>query len=105
MRPKDAADSPSARVRGVEQLGPGKGLSKRYVVPAEERELESLRLEWSYLEGRDSYWLRRVLQEVRTASCWVKGMLAELRQLQVAGGEDSWDIAHRFGQGHLVLSS
>jgi hypothetical protein len=60
-------------------------------------------MEWSYLEGRDSYWLRQALQEIRTADCWVKGMLAELRQLQVAGGEGSWRIAHPFGPGHLVL--
>jgi hypothetical protein len=39
-------------------------------------------LEWSYLEGRDSYRSHRALQEVITAGCWMKGTLAELRQLQ-----------------------
>jgi hypothetical protein len=65
--------------------------------------LESLRLEWSYLEGRDGYRLHWVLQEIKTAGCWLKGTLTELRQLQVAVGEGSRGIAHRFGPGHLVL--
>ncbi len=86
-------------------LDRGKDSSRRYAAPAEERELESMRLEWSYLEGRDSYRLHPNLQEVMTAGCWMKGTLAELRQLQAAGGEGSWGIAHRFRQGHLVFRS
>ncbi len=66
-------------------LDRGKDSNKRYAAPAEERELESMRLEWSYLEGRDSYRLHRILQEAMMAGCWMEGMLAELRQLQAAG--------------------
>jgi hypothetical protein len=80
-----------------------KDASKRYGAPAEERELESLSLEWSYLEGWDDYLLHRTLQEIRTAGCWVTGTLTELRQLQMAGGEGYLGIANRFGPGHLVL--
>jgi hypothetical protein len=69
----------------------------------EERELEIMRLDWSYLEGRDSYRLRRDIQEAVTAGCWTAGMLAELRQLQAAGKEGTGSLARRFGQGHLVL--
>jgi hypothetical protein len=29
------------------------GMTKQYTAPLEERELESMRLEWSYLRGRD----------------------------------------------------
>ncbi len=76
---------------------------KRYTVPVEERELESMRLDWSYLEGRDSYRLRRDIQEAMTAGCWMEGTLAELRQLQAAGKEGTGSLARRFGQGHLVL--
>ncbi len=83
----------------------GKDSIKRYTAPAEESEFESMRLEWSYLEGRDSYRLRRGLQEAMTAGCWMKGTLAELKQLQAAGRKSTLGIARRFGQGHLVLRS
>jgi hypothetical protein len=36
--------------------------TQRYTAPPEERELESMRLEWSYLRGRDDYMLRRNIQ-------------------------------------------
>jgi hypothetical protein len=62
-------------------------VTKRYVAPLEERELESMRLEWSYLRGRDDYKLRQDIQDSMTNGCWMKGMLMELRQLQAAGQE------------------
>jgi hypothetical protein len=65
---------------------------KQYTVPVEERELESMRLDWSYLEGRDSYRLRRDIQEAVTAGCWIEGTLAELRQLQMAGKEGTGSL-------------
>jgi hypothetical protein len=76
---------------------------KQYTVPVEERELESMRLDWSYLDGRDSYRLRRDIQEAVTAGCCIEGTLAELRQLQAAGKEGAGSLARRFHQGHLVL--
>jgi hypothetical protein len=61
--------------------------TKRYTAPLEERELESMRLEWSYLRGRDDYMLRRDIQDATTKGCWMKGILMELRQSQAAGRE------------------
>ncbi len=69
--------------------------TKRYTVPMEERELKSMRLEWSYLMGRDDYKLRRDIQDAMTTGCWMKGMLTELRQLQAAGQEGT--------HSHLVV--
>jgi hypothetical protein len=39
------------------------GMTKRYTAPLEEKELEGMRLEWSYLRGRDDYMLRRDAQD------------------------------------------
>jgi hypothetical protein len=63
------------------------GVTKRYTAPLEERELESMRLEWSYLRGRDDYMLHRDIQDATTKGCWMKGILMELRQSQAAGRE------------------
>ncbi len=79
--------------------------TKQYTAPWEERELEILRLEWSYLEGRDGYKLRRDIQETMTTGCWMEGALADLRLLHVAGQEGTGSIARRFGRGHLMLRS
>jgi hypothetical protein len=81
------------------------GMTKRYTAPLEERELESMRLEWSYLRGRDDYMLRRDIQDATTKGCWMKGTLMELRQSQAAGREGPGGVAHSFGIGHLVLRS
>jgi hypothetical protein len=91
----------------VEWVNPGrvKELTKRYTAPLEERELESMRLEWSYSEGRDNYKLLRDIQEAMTTGCWMGCVLAELRQLQAAGQEGTGSIARRVGPGHLVLRS
>jgi hypothetical protein len=78
---------------------------KRYMAPLEERELESMRLEWGYLRGRDEYMLRRDIQDATTNGCWMKGTLMELRQLQAAGREGPGSVARLFGVGHLVLRS
>jgi hypothetical protein len=78
-------------------------VTKRYTAPLEERELESMRVEWSYLRGRDDYKLRRDIQDAMTNGCWMKGTLMELRQLQAAGGEGPGSMARHFGLGHLVL--
>jgi hypothetical protein len=80
-------------------------LTKRYAAPLEERELESMRLEWSYLRGRDDYRLRRDIQDAMTNGCWMKGMLMELRHLQAAGREGPGSMARHFGLGHLALKS
>jgi hypothetical protein len=73
----------------VEWVDPNqaRNLTQRYTAPMEERELESMRLDWSYLVGRDDYKLRRDILDAMTTGCWMKGMLAELRQLQAAGQE------------------
>jgi hypothetical protein len=81
------------------------GVTKRYTAPLEERELESMRLEWSYLRGRDDYMLRRDIQDATTKGCWMKGILMELRQSQAAGREGPGGVARLFGIGHLVLRS
>ncbi len=72
--------------------GQMQGVTKRYTAPLEERELESMRLEWSYLRGRHDYKLHRDIQDAVTNGCWMKGMLTELRQLQAAGreGSETW---------------
>ncbi len=81
------------------------GMVKRYVAPLEERELESMRLEWSYLRGRDDYMLRRDIQDATTNGCWTKGILMDLRQSQAAGREGPGSVARLFGVGHLALRS
>jgi hypothetical protein len=55
-------------------------MTKQYTAPLEERELESMRLEWSYQRGRDDYMLRRNIQDTIAQGCWLKGTLMELRQ-------------------------
>ncbi len=59
MRQEDATDTPPARVRGMDQPWPDAGSNQAVYGALEERELESMRLEWSYLRGRDDYKLRR----------------------------------------------
>jgi hypothetical protein len=81
------------------------GVTKRYVAPLEERELESMRIEWSYLRGREDYKLRRDIQDAMTNGCWMKGMLMELRQLQAAGQEGPGGMARHFGVGYFALRS
>jgi hypothetical protein len=44
-------------------------VTKQYTAPLEERELESMRLEWSYLRGRDDYKLRRDIQDAMANGC------------------------------------
>jgi hypothetical protein len=80
-------------------------LTNQYTVPMEERELESMRLEWSYLRGCDDYKLRRDMQDAMATGCWMKGTLMELRQLQAVGREGPGGVAHHFGLGHLALRS
>ncbi len=74
-----------------------------YDVPAEEKEMESLRLEWSYLRGRDDILLSRTLKDVITGGYWVRGMLAELRLRQRAGKESPYGINRQLGPGHVAL--
>ena len=64
-----------------------------------------MRLEWSYLRGRDDYMLRQDIQDTTAKGCWIKGTLMELRQLQAAGQEGPGGMARLFGIGHLVLRS
>ncbi len=66
---------------------------KLYNVPANEKELEALRLEWSYLRGRADIMWRRTLEESRT----------ELRLLQKAGSEGPRGFTCLFGPGHVAL--
>jgi hypothetical protein len=79
--------------------------TKKYTVPPEERELESMRLEWSYQRGRDGYMLHRKIQDAVTEGCWMQGTLMELRQSQVAGIGKPRGVASHFGVGHLVVRS
>jgi hypothetical protein len=79
--------------------------TKRYTAPLEERELESMRLEWSYLIGRDDYMLRRDIQDATAKGCWMKGILMELKQSPASGREGPGGVARLFGIGHLVLRS
>jgi hypothetical protein len=71
----------------------------------EEKELGSLRLEWSYQRGRSSYMIRRELREAVTSGCWTQGTLMELRQSQAVGTRDSRSVAAHFGVGHLAVRS
>jgi hypothetical protein len=80
-------------------------MTKRYTAPPEERELESMRMEWSYLRGRDDYMLSRDIQDATAKGCWMKGTLVELRQSQAAGKEGPGGIANHFGGGHLAVRS
>jgi hypothetical protein len=61
-----------------------RGVVKKHATPLEERELESMRLEWSYQRGRDSYMIRRKIRDTVAEGCWVRGTLMELRQSQAA---------------------
>ncbi len=79
--------------------------TQQYTAPPEERELESMRLEWSYLRGRDDYILRRNIRDIPAEGCWMKGTLMELRQSQAAGLEGPGGLASHFGVGHLVVRS
>ncbi len=77
----------------------------KHPTPPEEKELGSLRLEWSYQRGRSSYMIRRELREAVTEGCWIQGTLMELRQSQAAGTGGSRSVAAHFGVGHLAVRS
>ncbi len=81
------------------------GTTKQYTVPLEERELESMRLEWSYQRGCDGYMLRQNIRDTIAEGCWIKGTLMELKQSQEAGMESLRGVASHFGVGHLVVRS
>ena len=81
------------------------GVTKKHPTPPEEKELESLRLEWSYQRGRSNYMIRRELRETVAEGCWIRGTLMELRQSQAAGTEGSRSVAARFGVGHIAVRS
>jgi hypothetical protein len=76
-------------------------VAKKHPTPPEEKELESLRLEWSYQGGRGSYTIRRELREAVAKGCWIQGTLMELRQSQAAGTGESQTVAAHFGVGHI----
>ncbi len=82
-----------------------RGVFKKHATPLEERELESLRLEWSYQRGRDSYMLRQKIRDTVAEGCWVRGTLMELRQSQAAGTEEPRGVAAHFGVGHVAVRS
>jgi hypothetical protein len=77
----------------------------KHPTPPEEKELGSLRLEWSYQRGRSSYMIPRELREAVTEGCWIQGTLMELRQSQAAGTGGSRSVAAHFGVGHLAVRS
>jgi hypothetical protein len=79
--------------------------AKEHATPPEERELESMRLEWSYQRGRDNYMLHRKIQDTVAEGCWTQGTLMELRQSQAAGTEEPRGVAAHFGTGHLAVRS
>ncbi len=68
------------------------GTTKRYAAPPEERKLESMRLEWSYLRGRDDYLLRRNIQDTTAEGCCVIPRPAVSFPARLCSGEDllSW---------------
>jgi hypothetical protein len=82
-----------------------RGVITKHPTSPEEKELEGLRLEWSYQRGRDSYMIRRELREVATEGCWIPGTLTELRQSQAAGARDARSVAAFFGVGHMAVRS
>jgi hypothetical protein len=77
----------------------------KHLTSLEEKELEGLRLEWSYQRGRSSYMIRRELREAVTSGCWTRGTLMELRQSQAAGTGGARSAAAHFGLGHLAVRS
>ncbi len=81
------------------------GVTKKHPTPPEEKELESLRLEWGYQRGRSSYMIRRELREAVAEGCWMQGTLMELKQSQAAGAEESRSVAAHFGVGHIAVKS
>jgi hypothetical protein len=81
------------------------GTTKEHTTPPEERELESMGLEWSYQRGRDNYMLRQKIRDAVTEGCWMQGTLMELRQSQAAGIEEPRGVASHFGVGHLAVRS
>jgi len=80
-------------------------VTKKHPTPPEEKELESLRLEWSYQRGRDNYMIHRELRDTVAEGCWTRGTLMELRQSQAAGAEESRSVAAHFGVGHIAVRS
>jgi hypothetical protein len=82
-----------------------RGVIKKHATPPEERELESMRLEWSYQRGRDSYMIRRKIRDTVAEGCWARGTLMELRQSQAAGTEEPRGVAAHFGVGHIAVRS
>jgi hypothetical protein len=82
-----------------------RGTTKQYTAPLEERELEIMRLEWSYQRGRDNYMLRQNIRDTIAEGCWIKGTLMELKQSQAAGMESLRGVASHFGVGYLVVRS
>jgi hypothetical protein len=81
------------------------GVTKKHPTSPEEKELEGLRLEWSYQRGRSNYMIRRELREAVAEGCWTQGTLMELRQSQAAGTEESRSVAAYFGVGHIAVRS
>ncbi len=81
------------------------GTIKKHSTSPEEKELEGLRLEWSYQRGRSNYMIRRELREAAAEGCWTQGTLMELRQSQAAGKEESRSVATHFGVGHIAVRS
>jgi hypothetical protein len=81
------------------------GMVKKHAAPPEKRELESMRLEWSYQRGRDSYMLRRKIRDTVAEGCWTQGTLMELRQSQAAGTGEPRGVAAHFGVGYLAVRS
>ncbi len=80
-------------------------VTKKHPTPPEEKELESLRLDWSYQRGRGNYMIRRELRDAVAEGCWTRGTLMELRQSQAAGTEESRSVAAHFSVGHIAVRS
>ncbi len=81
------------------------GVTKKHPTPPGEKELENLKLEWSYQRGRSNYMIRRQLREAVAEGCWTQGTLMELRQSQAAGTKESRSVAAHFGVGHIAVRS
>jgi hypothetical protein len=82
-----------------------RGVTKKHATPPEGKELESMRLEWSYQRGRDGYMIRRKIRDTVAEGCWARGTTMELRQSQAAGAEEPRGMAAHFGVGHIAVRS
>ncbi len=64
--------------------------------------MEGLRLEWSYLEGRDNHLLGPDPLRNQNRGLLDEGYARGTEAPPTGGGESSFGIARRFGPGHVI---